>query len=712
MRFFITRRLIFWGVVMGLTVPVFTSCRLWSGNELVINQEEFTRMSNGQFKNISEVLTLFPKSAADVKWRADLAIEQASTDLDSIKNLRSGERTFENTARSFDSAGARFSTVVTGIHVAQMVSPERLIRDAALDAVVKLESFAVDAFLDVALYVAFQDYADGNAKKESLTVEEKYYLEKELKDFRRAGLHLPEDELVEVKRLQKELAQLCQDFSKNIAQDKSSILVSREDLAGTSEHFINNLEKDGDKFVVKCDYPSIDEVLKHCSVHETRKKLYLAFQNRAYPVNKSILEKIIEKRDEFSRRLGFSSYAHFDIDNQTAKSEKQASTFIKDLCAKVSSKEQAEFEVLVGDLPEGVSLCDGKFEACDLGYTKQAYKKKHFSLDDRKVAEYFETEKTIAGIFEIYQKFLGLEFKLVKPGGLWHKDVLAIEVRRKGKSDPEGYIFLDLYPRDDKFSHACLVDAAFPIKGRNGLSAVPSVGVIIANFPKPTKDRPSLLTHNNVTIFFHEFGHAMHQLLGRTSLNSLAGTNVIWDFVEVPSQMFEEWMWDKKMLKLVSSHYKTGESLPDELIEKMLDLKRFDSGYFVQRQCRLSLFVLECFNGASSLGGEKKDLDAISKKLHEKITKHVCYDPQIHHYASFGHLNGYGAKYYSYLWSKVFALDVFDTIRENGLLNQSVGKKLISKILGKGGSVEPDILLKDFLGREPTQDAFLKDIGV
>ena len=700
-------RMAFWGVVMCLAVSVFSSCRLWSGSEFVINREEFSRMSNGQFKNISQVLTLFPGSAADVKQRATLAIEQARTDLDTIKNLDAGSRTFENTARALDFGETRFSTILSGIHVMQITSPEKSIRDAAFEAVVKLESFAVDAFLDVGIYRAFQDYVDGNAKAENLTAEEKYYLKKELKAFRRAGLHLSEEELAEVKKIQKELSEICQDFSKNIAQDKSSILVSCEDLAGTSEHFINSLEKDGDKLVIKCDYPSIDEVLKHCSVHETRKKLRFAFNNRAYPVNKSILENMIAKRDELARRLGFSSYAHFEIDNQMAKSDKLATSFIKDLCAKVASKERTEFERLIVDLPEGVSLRDGKFEACDLAYTKQAYKKKHFSLDDRKVAEYFETEKTIAGIFNIYQKFLGLEFKLVKPEGVWHEDVSAIEVRRKGCDNPEGYIFLDLYPRDNKFKHACLVDAICPIKGRNGQVDTPSVGVIIANFPKATKDRPSLLTHNYVTTFFHEFGHAMHQLLGKTGLNSLAGTNVIWDFVEVPSQMFEEWMWDKDMLKLVSSHYKTGESLPDELIEKMLELKRFDSGYFVQRQCYLALLALEYFDGSS-----QKDLDAISKRLHESITKHVCYDPEAHFYAAFGHLNGYGARYYSYMWSKVFALDVFDAIRKNGLLDRNVGQKLVDKILGKGGSVEPDILLKDFLGREPTQEAFLKDIGV
>ncbi|MCK4518027.1 Zn-dependent oligopeptidase, partial [Candidatus Babeliales bacterium] len=662
MIFFPARRLAFFCIALLMSI----NCLLLFGNEFVINQDEFKRMSNGQFKNISKVLTLFPKSAVDVKQRVELAIKQANIDLDTIKDLKASERTFENTARALDSAAARFFVVSNGLEVAQMVSPEKSIRDAALDAVVKLESFAVDAFLSVDLYRSFQEYVEGNAKKDSLNAEEKYYLEKKMKDFRRAGLHLPEAELDEVKRLQKDLSQLCQEFDKNIAQDKSSIRVLREGLAGTSEHFINNLEKAGDKFVVKCDYPSVNEVLKHCSVYETRQKLYRAFQNIAYPINKNILEKIIIKRDELARRLGFSSYAHFDIDNQMAKNEKRATTFINDLCTEIVPKEQAEFECLVGDLPNGVCLCDGKFEGCDLAYATQAYKKKHFVFDDREVAQYFETEKTIAGILKIYQEFLDLEFKHVKPKGVWHEDVSAIEVRRKGRSEPEGYVFLDLFPRNDKYSHACCHSVVRPVLDRSEDNHVSAVRVLITNFPKPTKDRPSLLTHGDVETFFHEFGHAMHGVLGRTGVSEFAGTRVKCDFLEVPSQMFEGWVWDKEMLKLVSSHYKTGESLPDELIEKMLELKRFDSGYWVQRQCFFSLLSLEYFNG----GG--KGLDSTFKRLYEKTIKHVCLDPETHDYAAFGHLVDYGAKYYSYMWSKVFALDVFDTIRENGLLDRNV----------------------------------------
>jgi len=265
-----------------------------------------------------------------------------------------------------------------------------------------------------------------------------------------------------------------------------------------------------------------------------------------------------------------------------------------------------------------------------------------------------------------------------------------------------------LYPRENKFSHAChdgIVSTYQNKSANNGF--VPSVSVLIANFPKSTKDRPSLLKHSDVETFFHEFGHAMHALLGKTELASFSGTATKTDFVEMPSQMFEEWMWDKDMLEMVSSHYKTGVSLPDVLIDKMIALKRFDTGSFVQRQGWLGLIAFNCFKS-----GAKKDVKKIVQSLHEKYCEHIRFEPKTNMYASFGHLCCYGAKYYGYMWSKVFALDLFETIKQEGLLNYEIGEKLINKVLGKGGSVDPNKLLVDFLGREPNQDAFLRDLGL
>lgn len=230
---------------------------------------------------------------------------------------------------------------------------------------------------------------------------------------------------------------------------------------------------------------------------------------------------------------------------------------------------------------------------------------------------------------------------------------------------------------------------------------------MIANFPKSTATKPSLLKRGDVQTFFHEFGHALHALLGRTHTASLAGTNVKRDFVEMPSQMLEEWLTDASILKELSCHYVTGKQLPDELIERILSLKHFDSGSFVQRQLMLSLLALELYKD-----GEHKDIYALYKELFNRTRHFVAYEPEDHMYASFGHLTGYGAKYYGYMWSKVFALDMFDEIKKQGLLNPVIGKKYVTEVLAKGGSQDPDEMLKNFLGREPNQKAFLRDLGL
>jgi len=674
----------------------------------MVSKERYAKMVRGSFHSLADVLALFPTSVVDVENRVTLALDEAKKDIASIIGLTPVDRTFDNTARALDEAQARFGVTQNVLWAIKSVHPDESLRDACQASMLRLQNFAIDSFLHVDLYHVFKSYVDGNAKSEILNSEQQYFLQESMKDFRRAGLHVSPDELVLVKKLQKELAELGLRFSTNVAVDKSSISVSRDELSGVSDHFIKTLNLDSSgKHVVRCDYPSVAEVGKHCSVESTRRLLSRAFGNRAYPANKSILESIISKRHELANLLGFETYAHFDLDNQMAKNPSVGKKFIEDLARRVEQKELSEFALLSDELPIGVSLVDGKFKSWDFGYVNQQYKKKHFAVDDREIAEYFTMEKTIAGIFDIYQKFLGLDFVLVEgPEGIWHDDASVIEVRKSGSDSIVGYIFLDLYPRDNKYAHACCGSIMSPLKARDGLGEVPSVAVVIANFPKSTPDRPSLLKHSDVTTFFHEFGHAMHNLLGRVEMPSFAGYNTKTDFVEVPSQMFEEWMWDKGVLRAISAHYKTGEPLSDELIDKMLALKKFDSGYFVQRQCFYALLSFAYFSGPSG------DLDYINRSLYEHVIKHIAFDDQMHGYASFGHLTGYGAKYYSYLWSKVFALDLFDTIRTHGLLNEEIGHTLIRTVLGRGGSVEPDILLHDFLGRESNQDAFLRDLGL
>jgi len=422
------------------------------------------------------------------------------------------------------------------------------------------------------------------------------------------------------------------------------------------------------------------------------------------------LRRLVAKRHELAVLLGFKNFAALDIDSEMAKSAERVENFLLDLIKKSTPKAKLEINLLLKELPIGITLdSNGRFDAWSLPYVKTCYKKKYLAIDEHEISEYFPVEKALDGVFSVYQQFLGLKFSISKPKWAWHEDVRLIQVNDANTSILRGYLYVDLYPRDNKYSHACQSGFIPTIKNVKTGQITPSVALIIANFPKSTQDKPALLMFDDVLTFFHEFGHAMHNMLGSTELASHAGTAVKTDFVEMPSQMFEEWLYDKKVLQQMSCHYKTGQPLPDMLIDKLIALKQFDSGMFVLRQSVLSLYALKLFSN-----GENTDPHNLWQELSTNYVPFVRSEPESHFYASFGHLSSdmYASKYYNYLWAKVFALDVFYKVRKEGLLDAKVGRVLVDKILGKGGSVDPDILLKDYLGRDPNSDAFLKDLGI
>lgn len=661
-------------------------------------------------KNRVDVQELFPTTAEQISEIAQNYIQEAQASLDNLIAIDDADRTYANTIRVLDEIGA-FSNlaVFSGIaEVLQYTSPEESIRVAAHDAQIKIQEFVVDSLSNnVALYNAIKSYAENQKDTEKLTPQECYFLEKTMEDFKRNGLDLPADKLEQVKALKKELGALQLDFEANIAKDNRSITVKQEGLAGLSEEFINSLKKSEDgSYILGVDYPTFFTVMENCSIESTRKMLDYAFENRGYPVNESVLSKVIEKRDKLAQLLGFASFAEYDLGDQMVQSVERAEQFIYPLLEKAHIKEKQEFDELLTDLPADVHLTkDNKLKSWDFAYVKNQYKKKHYNIDEEKISEYFPMERTVKGLFDVYEKFLTLTLKEVPSSGYWHEDVKLIETYDAKSNQLLGYLLLDLYPRPNKFTHACHAGIIPSIYV--GDHMVPGVSVVIANFPKSTATKPSLLKRKDVSTFFHEFGHALHALLGRTHVASLSGTSVKRDFVELPSQMLEEWLFDKEILQKVSGHYKTNESLPDDVIDRIITLKNFGAGKFLQGQLFYSLLALNLFKE-----GANKNVGQIFKDLYVQSQKNVEYDPENHMYASFGHLMGYGAKYYGYMWSKVFALDMFDTIKKHGLLNPEIGQKYVSCVIGKGGSEDPNNLLRDFLGREPNQDAFLRDMGL
>lgn len=688
--------------------PLFIVCLLTIYACLSMKKETFIP----PVTNTKEAIALFPISASQIKEWSTQAQADASKRINAIIQLDNNARTFANTADALDQLLEQFSIRMLAIDTVLYVYPDQNMRDAAKQEIVALQGFIIDNISNnVDLYHAFDSYAQTNAPKENLNAEQQYFITETLKDFKRSGLNLPKETRDQVAQVKKELAKLSNDFDININTDKSSITATREQLDGVDEDFIATLKQDDTgNYQLFCDYPTIGAVMPHCKIEDTRKRLYRAFNNRAYPQNIALLEQVIALRDQLAHLLGYESYAAYDIDNQMAKTPERVQTFLNQLVEKAHKKTEEEFGQWLADMPDGITLNEQKqIEPWNLGYAKEQYKQKHLKIDDRVVAQYFPMEKTVKELLDIYQQFFSLTFTQVPATGAWHPDVQLIEVRSATNDHKElvGYLFLDLHPRPDKYSHAAQETVVSVTRNADGTIKTPAVALVMANFPKSTATKPSLLKHNDVTTFFHEFGHAIHALLGATQLASFSGTSVKTDFVEMPSQMLENWMYEPEILRKVSGHYKTGQPLPDDIIKTLQNIQTFDSGTFLTRQCFLSQAALDFYKP-----GATKDTTPMFHKLYIKMNPHVALDPKYHMHASWGHLTGYGAKYYGYMWARVFAADMFEEIKKHGLLNPEIGKKYKDLILAKGGSIEPDQLLRDFLGREPNTQAFFKQLDL
>ncbi len=703
---------------MNIRFVVMTVCAVSLGLLLVsLNYCGKYRLGEGPMieksSTIQNVISLFSLRAEDVEHQTDTSIKLAQQVINSIIAIPDSQRTYGNTARVLDELSALSNLAINGAIFSsfELLTPDADLRDASHEGYLKIVEFSVDQIDgNEALYKAFKAYVDGNAKKEMLSDAQRYFLANTMKDFERAGLGLPDEQRAQVKILKKDLATLASEFERNVAQDKSIIVVERDALIGLKDDFIANLERTEDgKYILGVDYPTYFNVMDNCAVADTRRQLFIAFSNRAYPVNETILKDMIAKREELARLLGYGNYADYDIDQQMASSADKVYVFLQDLLAKSAQKVADEVALLIADMPESVKLTtDGKVQSWDFLYMINEYKKKHFDIDERKIAEYFPMEYTVGQLLDIYRQFMGVEFEEVPVSGLWHEDVTAIQVFDKERTQLLGTLFLDLYPRPNKYSHAAH-QTIIPAVIKEDGTRIPDVSIVMANFPKSTVGKPSLLKRSDVKTFFHEFGHAIHAILGATEIASLSGTRTKGDFVELPSQMLEQWLWDKNILKKVSRHYQTGESLPDDIIDSIVELKTFTSGSFVQRQGYLAMLSLDYHKE-----GEQKDLYAIMKQLHEKLRPLMAFAPEDHFYTSWGHIasSGYASKYYGYLWSNIFAFDVFSVIKKHGLLDPVIGKKYVQEILSKGGSQDPNELLRNFLGRDPSNEAFLKDMGL
>ncbi len=676
-----------------------------------ISGKEYPKNLFYLIKDSNDISKIFARTPAELEKRVHAAIADAKTAIDAIIEIDDDQRTFANTMQAFDAITSRSDlAIISGsAAIIYLVHPDRAMREKAQAIIEEISTFATAKLENnPALYAAIKSYVQQKAPMEQLSEEQLYYIDELMKQFKRSGLELPEDKQTEIRALKNGLTTIGLQFETNINNDgNKTIVLSRKELQGVPDYFIDSLEKTKDgSYLVPINYATYDRIMATCQIADTRKKLWLVFNNRAYPANEEVLKQLIAKEDKLAHLVNYKNYAALSLEETMAASPSEVDEFIDNLAVSVLSKANEEFAILTYELPESVELTsDGKIYPWDFGYLQEHYKKSHLQLDEQKIAEYFPMEKTIDGLMKVYAQFFNLEFTKLSANNLWDDKLTILRIADRAQNKCLGYLILDLYPRNGKFSHACQ-DKIIPALEITGQEDRPWLGIIIANFDPSTAQKPSLLKRQEVGTFFHELGHAMHSILGRQSLGYFSGTHVKFDFIEVPSQMFEEWLYDPEVLRVVSGHYETGAPLPDDIINKIIANKSLTMGSFVQRQCYLSKLALSYFQGAHP------NIQEIFQRFNESMCPAIAFMPENHNYAAFGHLVGYGPRYYSYMWSKFIALDLAAEIKKAGFLNPAVGGRLRKQILSKGGSQGPRILIHNFLGRDFNDDAFLKDIGI
>lgn len=629
----------------------------------------------------------------------------AATDLSTV--------TFASTVQKFIDLEVEMLSRMTNVTFLGHVSPVKEIRDACTKADEAIEQYGVQRDMRADVYRVIKHFMT-TPEGQKLDGVKRRYVERLIQDFERNGLQLDEDKQNKVKEWKQKLSKLGIQYHQNLTEETTVLSFTLEELRGLSEDFINSLEKGDDgKLKVPLSYPTVFPILNTCSVALTRKAVEVAFNRRCIDKNVAILEEMLQLRHEVATTLGYENHAAYVLEQRMASKPSVVKNFLAELDDKLTPLAKRELDVLLKLKEEECELnswkFDGKVNMWDFRYYMDQYVKKFCSIDSEKIREFFPLQHVTKELLSMYQEILSLKFTEISNPHVWHKEVrmFAVHDARKGREGKlVGHFYLDLFPRQGKYGHAACFTLQQSCVNSNGERKLPAAAMV-ANFNAPTKSKPSLLNHSEVVTYFHEFGHVMHCLCSEVDIPRFSGTRVERDFVEAPSQMLENWCWEKDILKRLSSHYTTKEPLPDDLIEKLISTRNANTGLLNKRQILFATFDQHIHSKAQS------DTAMVLKQLQSEIML-IEMTPGTNFAASFGHLaGGYDAQYYGYMWSEVFSMDMFVSrfLRE-GLMDPSTGLAYRELILARGGSIDASAMLREFLGREPNQNAFLKSKGL
>lgn len=650
-------------------------------------------------------------TAKDIKKASQEIISLKKERLATIKKIRPENRTFENTVYALQESDNTATDITLIIDLLQNVSPDTAIREVAKNAREVLQKAFISIERDPKIWQALKDYQNGAWKTEqkSLKPEDKKLFYDMLIGYKRMGLALTPTKQQQLKSVDQLLSKQVSAFRHNINKYDDFILATEEEMAGLSERYKQSLKRDKKgHYIITLAYPDYVPFMELAENDTKRKELSLKFLRKGGDKNIEILKTIISLRAKQATLLGYKNHVDYRTETRMAKTSASAVAFVEGLIKKVERGGKRDLAELLALKKERLHDTRAILQPYDVAYYAHELEKERFSFDSEELRNYFPLERVLSGTFSIYGTLFGVRFEKIASTkiALWHPDVELYAIKN-AKGDLMSYFSLDLFPREGKFGHA----AIFGILNGHELSYrgdtyKPPYASMVCNFTKPAEGKQPLLSFNEVETFLHEFGHVMHFTLTTARYASQAGYNTVWDFVEAPSQMLENWAWNKKSLALLSAHQETGKPIPPKLLANLLKSKEFMIRYGALRQLIMALFDLKIHMQKNTVDSNK-----IYKELLKKYTGITALKDSIFP-AGFGHLDEYSGGYYSYMWSKVYAADMFTRFDTEGVLNKKTGNDYKRAILEQGGSKDASELVKEFLGRKPNNKAFLKEIGL
>lgn len=648
----------------------------------------------------------FDYTPQEISALEERAAKELDINLNFLAAIPADRRDFTNTVRALEDAYTSYWFVPKNLSLLSYFHQDSAVRDAAANLEAKGVDKKLSVFARKDVYKALKEYANTNPQ---LNHEDMRLLSKWLERFERAGMALSEKDAEAYAKLNTARLNKITRYNVNLNNYKDELVVGREELDGLGETYINRLErtKDG-KYIVTLKYPDYNPFMSSAKSEKARKALQEKFARRGGKENVKLLEDTVELRRKQAALLGFKRYPDYVLPVRMAKNYETLEAFLKNLQKEVTPLAQDEMNAYLKLQEETTGQQADEMTAWNLPYWSNQYKKKYYQVDDDKIKEYFPADKVISGMFEVFGNLFGITFTQADLP-VWHPEVVVYQIKDKKTGELISNFYLDLFPRDGKYTHAATWSFVDRFELPDGHMQTPSV-VIAANFTPAGNGTPSLLEHSEVETLFHEFGHVLQMSMATSKYATLTGDNVAWDYIEAHSQLLENWAWQPQVLKKISAHYKTGETLPDGLISSLVKSKNVGVAVAFLRQNFLGQYDLALHTAAKRVDSTKLYAQMMHNISGIPMTKGTY--PQ----ASFGHImsltDPYDVGYYVYAWSLVIAQDIFSRFEDEGLFNAELGAKLRKYIYTPGTVYDENEMVEKFLGRPYNDKAFLKSLGI